>query len=109
MAHAIIEYNYQLINLIKGLDFAVPMSSEEIINKARELVIKLRTAEELIRSGKLDDGVKLFKEATKEAKEAKLFDNYIAIIRKVRKLINEERARQARKSVREAKAEEGKA
>ncbi|WP_054841904.1 hypothetical protein [Vulcanisaeta distributa] len=85
------------------------MSSEEIINKARELVIKLRTAEELIRSGKLDDGVKLFKEATKEAKEAKLFDNYIAIIRKVRKLINEERARQARKSVREAKAEEGKA
>lgn len=72
------------------------MSSEEIINKARELVIKLRTAEELVRSGKLDDGIKLFREATKETKETKLFDNYIAIIRKVRRLINEARARQAR-------------
>ncbi len=80
------------------------MSTEELINKAREIVIKLRTAEELIRSGKLDDGVKLFREATKEAKETKLFDNYIAIIRKVRRLINETRARQARKSAQEKKA-----
>ncbi|WP_243674998.1 hypothetical protein [Vulcanisaeta distributa] len=45
------------------------MSTEELTKRAKELVIKLRTAEELIRSGKLDDGVKLFKEATKEAKE----------------------------------------
>ncbi|MGC8607896.1 MAG: hypothetical protein ACP5GZ_07725 [Vulcanisaeta sp.] len=80
------------------------MSTEELINKAREIVIKLRTAEELIRSGKLDDGVKLFREATKEAKETKLFDNYIAIIRKVRRLINETRTRQARKSAQENKA-----
>ncbi|ADY02440.1 hypothetical protein VMUT_2244 [Vulcanisaeta moutnovskia 768-28] len=80
------------------------MLTEELINKAREIVIKLRTAEELIRSGKLDDGVKLFREATKEAKETKLFDNYIAIIRKVRRLINETRARQARKSAQEKKA-----
>ncbi|ADN51087.1 hypothetical protein [Vulcanisaeta distributa] len=86
------------------------MSSEEIINKARELVIKLRTAEELVRSGKLDDGIKLFREATKEAKEAKLFDNYIAIIRRVRRLINETRARQARSAAKqETKAGEGKA
>ena len=86
------------------------MSSEELINKARELVIKLRTAEDLIRSGKLDDGIKLFKEATKEAKDAKLFDNYIAIIRKVRRLINEARARQARSAAKqETKAGEGKA
>ncbi|WP_243671269.1 hypothetical protein [Vulcanisaeta sp. JCM 16161] len=64
----------------------------------------------MIRSGKFDDGVKLFKEATKEAKEAKLFDNYIAIIRKVRRLINEERVRQSRKAAQqEVKAGEGKA
>ena len=86
------------------------MSSEEVINKAKELIIKLRTAEDLIRSGKLDDGVKLFKEATKEAKDAKLFDNYMAIIRKIRRLINEERAKQARSAAKpETKAGEGKA
>ncbi|WP_054856854.1 hypothetical protein [Vulcanisaeta sp. JCM 16159] len=85
------------------------MSTEELTKRAKELVIKLRTAEELIRSGKLDEGVKLFKETTKEAKETKLFDNYIAIIRKVRRLINEERARQARKTAQQEAKAEGKA
>lgn len=85
------------------------MSTEELISKARVLLIKLRTAEELIRSGKFDDGVKLFREVTKEARDAKLFDNYIAIIRKVRKLVNEARAKQMRSAAQENKAGEGKA
>ncbi len=81
------------------------MSTEEIINKAKDLVTKLRTAEELIRSGKVDDGIKLFREATKEAKDSKLFDNYIAIIRKVRRLINETKAKEVKaKSKTEEKA-----
>ncbi|BDR91382.1 hypothetical protein [Vulcanisaeta souniana] len=83
------------------------MSTEELTNKARELVSKLRTAEALIRNGKLDDGIKLFKEATKEAKDAKLFDNYIAIIRRIRRLINE--TRQLEKAAQETKTREGRA
>lgn len=85
------------------------MSTEELMGRARELVTKLRTAEELIRSGKLDEGIKLFKEATKEAKEARLFNNYIAIIRKVRRLISEAGARQGGKAAQPEAKPEGKA
>ena len=85
------------------------MSTEELTNKAKELVIKLRTAEALIRGGKLEDGIKLFKEATKEARDAKLFDNYIAIIRRIRRLIIETRAMQLRRTAQETKTGDRKA
>jgi hypothetical protein len=32
------------------------MSTEDVVGKARNVITKLRTAEALIRSGKLDDG-----------------------------------------------------
>jgi len=72
------------------------MSAEDIMSKARDIVTKLRTAEKLIVSGKLDEGVKLFRETTKEAKDAGLLDNYMAIIRKIRRLIRKAQLRQAR-------------
>ncbi len=85
------------------------MSTEELTNKARELVTKLRNAETLIRNGKLEDGIKLFKEVTKEVRDAGLFDNYITIIRKIRRLIIETRARQLRRTAQETKSGDGKA
>jgi len=83
------------------------MSTEDVVGKARGVITKLRTAEALIRSGKLDDGVKLFNEVTKEAKETGLFDNYIAIIRKIRRLIKESQLKQSKASKAEAKSNGG--
>jgi len=80
------------------------MSTEDVVGKARGVITKLRTAEALIRSGKLDDGVRLFNEVTKEAREAGLFDNYIAIIRKIRRLIKESQLKQSKASKAEAKS-----
>jgi len=80
------------------------MSTEDVVGKARDVITKLRTAEALIRSGKLDDGVRLFNEVTKEAREAGLFDNYIAIIRKIRRLIKESQLKQPKASKAEAKS-----
>lgn len=74
------------------------MSTEELIGKAREVIMKLRNAEQLIMDGKLDDGIKLFKEATKEAVDNGLFDNYIAIIRRIRRLIINEKHKQTSKA-----------
>lgn len=80
------------------------MSTEDVVSKARDVITKLRTAEALIRSGKLDDGVKLFNEVTKEARETGLFDNYIAIIRKIRRLIKESQLKQSKASKAEDKS-----
>ena len=80
------------------------MSTEDVVGKARDVITKLRTAEALIRSGKLDDGVRLFNEVTKEARETGLFDNYIAIIRKIRRLIRESQLKQSKASKAEAKS-----
>ena len=80
------------------------MSTEDVVGKARDVITKLRTAEALIRSGKLDDGVRLFNEVTKEARETGLFDNYIAIIRKIRRLIRESQLKQSKASKAEDKS-----
>ncbi len=67
------------------------------MSKARDLVVKFRTAERLIATGKFDEGVQLFKEACKEAKEANLFKAYIALIRKIRAMIERERQRRMKR------------
>ena len=65
----------------------------ELVEKASQLVRKLRDAEALITSGKLDEGIALFNEAVKEARELNLYRPYIAIIRKIQRLIEVEKKR----------------
>ncbi|WP_069806627.1 hypothetical protein [Vulcanisaeta thermophila] len=74
------------------------MSSQDIVGRARDLVVKLRGAESLILSGKLDEGIKAFREAVKEAREANLYSSYKPIINRIRRLIEVRRARAARES-----------
>ncbi len=46
----------------------------------------------------------MFNEVTKEARETGLFDSYIAIIRKIRRLIKESQLKQSKASKAEAKS-----